>query len=52
VDAVNALMAGADGDAANNNVSLTEEQYQLLGATNINSAGEASIMQIQAFTIK
>jgi hypothetical protein len=44
VDAVNALMAGADGNAANNNVSLTAEQYQLLGANNINSAGEAGLL--------
>lgn len=42
-DAVNALLLGADG-SDNNNASLTPSQYQLLGATGINTIPEASLL--------
>ena len=44
VNAFNDLLAGADGDASNNNVSLTASQYALLGVTAIDSSVKASLM--------
>jgi len=44
VNAYSDLLAGADGDASNNNVSVTASQYALLGVTAIDSSVKASLM--------
>ncbi len=44
VNAFSDLLAGADGNAANNNVSLTASQYALLGVTAIDSSVKAGLM--------
>jgi hypothetical protein len=42
-DAVNALLLAADG-SDNNNANLTQAQFQILGATSIDSAVEVSLL--------
>ena len=42
-DAVNSLLAGADG-SNNDNLSLTAAQYQLLGAASIDTPAEVSLL--------
>ena len=44
VNAYSDLLAGADGNAANDNVTLTASQYALLGVTAIDSSVKASLM--------
>jgi hypothetical protein len=44
LDTYATLLTGADGNAANNNVTLTASQYALLGVTTIDSAAKASLL--------
>jgi hypothetical protein len=44
LDTYNSLLDGADGNATNNNVTLTASQYAVLGLSSIDSVGKAALL--------
>ncbi len=44
LDTYNTLLAGADGNASDNDVTLTASQYAILGITTIDSTGKAALL--------